>query len=246
MNFKVRCINDSGSCHTIGKIYEIKDGIMETDRCDTMQMWGYKPFKSVKDINSQLNSQFELVEEESKYKVGDRVLIRSDLEVGKEYGDVGVKCLFPTWLDGTQGKIATITKTEDFGGGDRYVTDLGSYYCNEMIERKVEGMRKEDLKTGMFVTTRNGRGFRLLLGTENGDYGWNQSTGAYIKLKCYNDDLTDKNNREWDIVRVDSIKYPENMKRKLLWERPAEIKELTLKEIADKFGVPVESLRVKE
>lgn len=84
---------------------------------------------------------------------------------------------------------------------------------------------------------------------KNGDYGVDFLSARYIKLKCYNDDLTDKNNREWDIVKVESIKYPENMKRKLLWERKPEIHELTAEEaykiIAEKKGVPVESLRVK-
>lgn len=51
-----------------------------------------------------------------KYKVGDKVLIRSDLEVGKEHGNVGTKCLFPTWLDGTHGKIATITDADNTSG----------------------------------------------------------------------------------------------------------------------------------
>lgn len=172
MNFKVRCIDGKGGAHTPGKIYEVRNGSLQTDNS-----W-FKGLESrnVDAINRHYISKFELVEEEKPFT-------------------------------------------------------------------------KDDLKTGMFVATRNGRGFRLMLGTENGDYGLNQSTGTYIKLKCYNDDLTDKNNREWDIVKVESIKYPENMTRKLLWERKPEIHELTAEEaykiIAEKKGVPVESLRVK-
>ena len=251
MNFKVRCISELPIKYfTSGKVYDVKNGELIDN---TGSRYSGQKFESVSAINDYISGwglpgRFELVEEETKYKVGDRVLIRSDLKVDKHYGG----CRFSEWLAGLQGKVVKITRADAYPWGNRYDIDMGGFLSNEMIEKKVEEEKpftKDDLKTGMFVTTRNRRSFRLLLGTENGDYGMDFLSARYIKLKCYNDDLTDKNNREWDIVKVESLKYPENMKRKLLWERKPEIHELTAKEaykiIAEKKGVPVESLRVK-
>lgn len=253
MNFKVRCIKPLIGYTTKGKIYDVINGKIQYDngRCSVDNYY------SIEEMNKGYESQFELVEEEKmKYKAGDRVLVRSDLEVGKGYGDVGVKCLFPTWLDGTQGKIATITAAGNTSCGEaRYITDLGSYYCNEMFERKIEEEKmfcKDDLKDGYVVELRNGE-FLMVLEMECGKKVITKDTLGHSELNSYGDDLTRKGYERLDIIRVygySRLGYCARKltgeDRKLLWERKPEIKEVTMQEIANWKGCSVETLRVKK
>ena len=116
---------------------------------------------------------------------------------------------------------------------------------------------KSDLKSGMFVKTRNGelqvfvkdylgRGDDLLIGKH-----WSGITN-------YNNDLTanwgDKN---WDIMEVwepnvmtylpEIIANPEKLQNKAtrVMQR-VEVVELTLKDVAEKFGLRVEQVRIKD
>ena len=59
-----------------------------------------------------------------KYKVGDKVLVRKDLMVGKFYG-----CdIFIDYMTCAKGKIATITSLE---GMCKYCIDLCSYFWTD-------------------------------------------------------------------------------------------------------------------
>ena len=116
---------------------------------------------------------------------------------------------------------------------------------------------KSDLKSGMFVKTRNGElqvfvkdylgcGDDLLIGKH-----WSGITN-------YNNDLTanwgDKN---WDIMEVwepnvmtylpEIIANPEKLQNKAtrVMQR-VEVVELTLKDVAEKFGLRVEQVRIKD
>lgn len=177
MKFKVRCIDDAGSCHTIGKIYEIRDGIMGTDRHDTMQSWGYSPFKSVEDINSQLNSKFELLEEENMFT-------------------------------------------------------------------------KDDLKVGQLMELRGGKK-AIVMPYING-LCFVDENGFWCEPNEYNNEMLAVN-KEYDIMAVFGLaeKASEAMMfstrfRSLLWQREESPVELTIEEIAKKFGVEAGRVRIKE
>jgi hypothetical protein len=61
-------------------------------------------------------------------------------------------------------------------------------------------MKKQDLKTGDFVLTRNGDRGIVLLNTKDGDlikYFFGRDA-----MYCFNEDLTNKNDNEFDIVEV--------------------------------------------
>lgn len=88
-------------------------------------------------------------------------------------------------------------------------------------------------------------------------------------LQSFKDDLTNAFNRDLDIMRVRRFCPPDNaelfavinlhsfmcnmllpgpnleMYMKVIWER-VETKEVTMDEIAKKFGVPVENLKIKK
>ena len=116
---------------------------------------------------------------------------------------------------------------------------------------KNNNMQKTDLKSGMSVKLRNGQmglivdvfGKKIIQFENNWanfDENYNQD------LKAVNADI------RWDITEVyrildydcvirKNLCKPENLK----WKRE-EQKELTMQEIADKFGIPISALRIKK
>ena len=72
-----------------------------------------------------------------KYKAGDCVIIKPDLEVGKTYGEYNV--WFCKDMYDYVGTIQTILRVWDFGAsGGRYsLRDVGSFWVDEMILCKI-------------------------------------------------------------------------------------------------------------
>ena len=259
MNFKVKCIaNNRSKYFVVGSEYAVKEGVLYDS---TGSSYCPERFENVDEINAfmadspDFGQRFELVEEETKYKVGDRVLIRSDLKVDKHYGG----CRFAEWLAGLRGKVVKITRADAYPWGNIYDSDMGGFLSNEMIEKKVEEEKpftKDDLKVGYVVEQRNGDLLMVMQTADGGvvtvnDAGFNWITEYDAKLKL--DYLADGGA---DIVKIYGLSgcggFAHKLSteyRKLLWERKPEIHELTAEEaykiIAEKKGVPVESLRVK-
>lgn len=116
-------------------------------------------------------------------------------------------------------------------------------------------MKRSGLKTGMIVEKRNGELGFVLLGTSNGDiiasdngnkFGdWCPIEANYDEGLMYRDD----DDRHNDIVKIydgGTNKDYLTMESKLLvWERKEPI-EITLDEIAKKFGVDVKQLKIKK
>ena len=108
---------------------------------------------------------------------------------------------------------------------------------------------KDDLKTGMIVEYKSGEkrlvirdGIDILT---SGDGGWTSLNNSDETLKSvcctivkvYEGYTTNKSGT------VNSkLEYPGN----LIWERDKEKVELTLEQIAEKFNIPVDSLRIKD
>ena len=114
-------------------------------------------------------------------------------------------------------------------------------------------MKKQDIQLGMVVEYHCGK--KALVISVNNEVLFSDSNG-FIRLKNYNDDLTVINryndSGKWDIDKVFKVTLGYSIDTmlsgnflKLLWERPKET-VLTMQEIADKFGIPVEQLKIKK
>ena len=118
-------------------------------------------------------------------------------------------------------------------------------------------MKKSELKSGMVIEDRRGKRGIVLIGSTQGDVigglgdiGGNKSTWGC--LGSFNDDLTSTYGREYDIMKVfnpdDNLSFGKVfyfIKSYLIWKR-VEAVELTMEEIADKFGVDVNNLKIKK
>lgn len=118
--------------------------------------------------------------------------------------------------------------------------------CRKKIYVEIKDMKKSDLQTGMIVKTKGGHRFFVFRKGEeivlfNNDY--------YFE-NALQDDLTNSANSNLNIVEVfqpEQIRSLSDMltTRNLIWKRE-EIVELTLQDIADKFNINVDKLRIKE
>lgn len=117
-------------------------------------------------------------------------------------------------------------------------------------------MTKQDLEPGMVVVLRNGLAYMYLKASK--DILLRER--GYMPLDDYNFSLYIHNSKrpsKWDIVKVYKGCYEsifcinlaftikEALKKEPIWSRPS-YTELTMQQIADKFNIPVESLRIKE
>lgn len=116
-------------------------------------------------------------------------------------------------------------------------------------------MKKEDLRSGMVVVTREGNKGIVLLGTTNGNIIGGCGDGYYGSWKPYDaiaDDLTScHGGSEYDIVKIYDANGNKNFgtidldKLQLIWERPeSKVVELTIDQIAEKLGINVELLKI--
>lgn len=122
-------------------------------------------------------------------------------------------------------------------------------------------MKKSELKSGMLVFTREGKRALVLKDAPYGDClvgNGNETNGnqTWLPLNSYNEDLmySQANQNIVDIIEVWG--YSNNMlganlttrDRELLWKRE-EVKkevELTLEEIAAKFNINIQQLKIKK
>ena len=119
-------------------------------------------------------------------------------------------------------------------------------------------MKKSDLRSGMVVVNREGAKGIVLLGTEKGNiiggFGSLSGQAFWMPFDCITDDLCYANAgfSRSDIVAVYTANSNQQFgsmdldKLRLLWQRPADPIELTIEEIADRFGVDPALIRIKK
>ena len=113
-------------------------------------------------------------------------------------------------------------------------------------------MQKSELKSGMSVKLRNGKK-GLIVDVNNikiiqYEDDWDNLNASYTTdLKCIGrinlaayDIMEVYNITEYSCVRRDCLCKECN----LMWRRVGEFKEITMQEIADKFGVDVNSIKI--
>ena len=114
-------------------------------------------------------------------------------------------------------------------------------------------MKKQDIKLGMVIEYHCGK--RALVISVNDEILFSDNDG-FMRLKDYNDDLLVIERHDttdmWDIDKIFKVTVEcsiDTMLKgcflKLLWERQKEV-ELTMDEIAEKFGIPVKNLKIKK
>ena len=112
------------------------------------------------------------------------------------------------------------------------------------LNEYMKNFSKEDLKPGMVVEYKNGE--KRLVVEINGELSL-ISNGMFAELNNFNKDLTYDRNPNINIVAVYKTKpnslYTMLETTDLIWKRPEEV-TLTMQEIADKFGIPVEQLKI--
>lgn len=113
-------------------------------------------------------------------------------------------------------------------------------------------MKKKDLRSGMVVETREGEKGLILLNSPQGDVigGCGSTLNIWESLKNYNDYLKHDLFSGEDIMKIYTVEDNYNLgnldiESNLIWERKENNVELTLQEIADKFDIAVENLRIK-
>lgn len=96
-------------------------------------------------------------------------------------------------------------------------------------------MKRSDIKPGYLITESNGRILRVVRDINHKlKILDNFQLGGLIRTR-YNENLTGSFGYN-DIVKI------QDENNKTLWERPT---ELTMQEIADKFGINIQYLRIK-
>ena len=141
-----------------------------------------------------------------RYKVGDKVVIRKDLVVGKYYDG----CYFADEMKKIEGAITTILGVRS----SHYKLDTCRAYnfVDEMIDHEATAKLnspKSLLKSGDKVTYRNGeeRWIMLELGTLHSVNGHPMS-----KLDLYSDDLICKHYDQFSIMKIERG-------TELIWQR---------------------------
>ena len=169
------------------------------------------------------------------------------------------------WTDGSSLLVSSLWKWYESSTCYRIVAGTG-IACNsrselepsyilkaeDFINLYKNNMQKSDIKSGMSVKLKNGEigividiDGRKIIQFENSWIDINNDYNQALKL------ITTKYD-DWDIMEVYSIPNYECVIRKnlckpknLIWRRE-EQKELTMQEIADKFGIPVNDLKIKK
>lgn len=181
-----------------------------------------------------------------KYKIGDKVRIRSDLEAGKSYGIAG----FTEEMEYLNGNIVTIHNVDTLKGC--YSIEIDTYelldckFTDEMLLPVT--FTKSDLKTGMIAEYRNGDR-RLVVGNALIDNKGDEANDLTDAM--YKNDLTRSiDNNQLDISKVYEVipifhgdlyglfRYTDNLI--LIWEREEPPKKMTVAEIEKALGHKVE------
>lgn len=165
MNFKVKCVGYNGMerCFTIGKVYDVVNGVIIRDDGFRYYTWSNpacnpKYENSFKGLCNWFRDwyKFELVTE-SKYKVGDKVKVRSDLVKNRVYGDM----YFLSDMCKFRGKTVTIDRVEQNGAYYGIEGHVDTFWTNDMFE----GLAMEQNK---IVITHDGKTTTATLYREDG------------------------------------------------------------------------------
>ena len=219
--------------------YELADG---TEFC-TDEMIDHEATEELNKNKEEANNMKE------KYRVGDKIAIRKDLEVDEVYGGL----FFEDGMADYMGKVLTIIQVDSMGdylvqeNEDCYFNDemidhektKSAQRADELYQRILDNLsltkddllfRKSNLKSGHLIRTRDEFLYIFMKNEFGGeDYMLNQKTKGHMELTDYNEDLTFSRNSELDIIEV--YEPLDTYALKLVAERALD----TSNEIEDKY-----------
>lgn len=172
-----------------------------------------------------------------KYKVGDKVKIRSDLRVNKMYGGAVLVEDMVEYM----GK--TMTVKEVYKEAYSLEEDVKRrFWTDEMLEISPKSM----LEPCMVVKMRNGTLNMVIMVNDRGIFLITRNK-EYLYLKSYDDNLKYRwDVTDYDIVEIYGLSYnPQKSMdistecRYLLWKRD-EVKKMTVAEIQEALGYKIE------
>ena len=177
------------------------------------------------------DDMLERVEDTMKYKVGDKVRVRKDLVVDKEYGNdsfvIGMKSML--------GKTVTINSVNE-ESETYHIRECGFNWTEEMFE---ENGDKLSLK-GMIVEVEAGYTYYMITETRGLRKGYHatgiewSATNGFCPVKVWEVNDRKANNLE---------NLCEEAKGELIWEKEAEKVEMTVAEIEAKLGYSVKIVK---
>ena len=183
------------------------------------------------------------MEKEIKIKVGDKVLLKN--ERGIDWNGSGLmdkyigEVVTVSDVFGIAGEFFNIEEDVDY---DKFFRDKWVFDIDDVERIIYDDFTLDDLQFADIVTTRNGERYVV---SDGGIYG----ESSDYKLDC--DDLSDdydvnlicinswdSNNSDFDIVKVERA-------GQVIWERPEEVKEMTIAEICEALGYEVKVIKEK-
>ena len=184
-----------------------------------------------------------------KYRVGDKVRVKTNLKVGGLYGNA----IFTKDMENLAGELVAITSVDY--GKDRYNIEDNAYgiqFCTEeMLEGNAFGSLKSMLKPCMLVKLRNNKLYYVGM-TKRGKlvFADPKNTTFYYELDSYSDDLVYNDGfygfEKHDVMAIYGLsKYNYGTidvsidGRELLWQREAP-KKMTVRDIQNILGYVVE------
>lgn len=226
-----------------GELFEVTRVSKDTEDVIIRRLSGDRREWYAFGVRDKFKFYIEKEESNMKYKVGDKVRVRSWESMKKEFGlkdDGNIKVMFTFTKEMKKycGKLVTISSNN---GCYMIKEDSGRYtWCDDMF-CPVESFTMDELEPGMVVEYRNGDR-RLYV---NNCFAGPCSFG---ELTAYNSDLTNRYESDRDVVKIycgksktleDMTKYPGD----LIWEREKPVKEISSEEafkiLEEKLGCPV-------
>lgn len=226
-----------------GELFEVTRVSKDTEDVIIRRLSGDRREWFAFGVRDKFKFYIEKEESNMKYKVGDKVRVRSWESMEKEFGltdggNIKVKYAFAKEMEKYCGKLVTISSNN---GCYRIKEDSGEYIWDDDMFCQIESFTKGDLEPGMVVEYRNGDR-RLYV---NNCFAGPCSFGD---LTAYNSDLTNRYESDRDVVKIyyggskvleDMTKYPGG----LIWEREKPVKEISSEEafkiLEEKLGCPV-------
>jgi len=173
----------------------------------------------------------------SKFKPGDKVKVRKDLEIGRVYGDND----FAKNMGKFRGKIVTVDELTSLGNY-RIEEDNNDYiWTNEMLE-PVPSFGKHLLRDGVIVKRRDDT-YAIVSGSAT------YSLKGFVDLRDYDDNLLNSDTEKGDIIAIYKPHGYGSISElltgyglDLIAKRP-EVKEMTLEEICKELGYDVKIVK---
>lgn len=174
------------------------------------------------------DDMLERVESSMKYKVGDKVRVREDLIIDKEYGND----FFVIGMKGMLGKTVTIDSVNE-EGETYHIRECGFNWTEEMFEDKpsLKGKIVEVAAGYTYYMITETKGLRE--GYHATDIAWS-ATNDFYPVKVWEVDGRKARNLE---------NLCEEAKGELIWEKETEKVEMTVAEIEAQLGYSVKIVK---